>query len=154
MTTESTPRLVAIPDLDPEIIAMADTIAGLEATIRKQARHIGALERDEQTKVEADPLWPLGMRVFDYHCRLSGHTAAEWSVDRFKMIRRLKGRRSEDMWLRDLLRAISGGLADAWMVRHGKTHWEDIFGSQERFEKALAKCPVSWTVPKGAENLL
>jgi hypothetical protein len=148
--------LRAVPDtqeLETELFAMADTIVGLEATVRKQAREIGALKRDEEAKAEADPLWPLALRVFEYQSKASGHQQ-EWTVERFKQAKKLKRRRTQQEWLRDLLRAVSGNLSDVWMVEHGQTTWESVFESQKKYERALAACPVSWSPPAGAEALL
>ena len=142
------PALRLVEPLSPEILAMRDTIAGLEATVKKQAFEIGRKDREMQENAEQDDLYPVAQRLFNYHRRVTGHARAEWNAERFRMVRkRLKKKNG----LEDCLRAIAGLMADEWRVGKKLTAWEDCFGSAGKFERCLAACPSDFQMPKGAE---
>jgi hypothetical protein len=142
------PHLRIVEPLPPEVLAMQDTIMGLETTVRKQGYEIGRLSRELREEAESDEVWETAKRLFAYHCKITGHKRAEWTPDRFRLVkRRLKKRNG----LEACLRAVAGTMADGWRVEKGLTTWEDTFGGQGKFERALAACPSDWKMPKGAD---
>jgi hypothetical protein len=112
------------------------------------------MRRDRQAEAEADPLWPLAARLFVYHAKVLNHPNAEWTPERFMMVRKLKGRKSVEQWLEECLRAIAGVRSDRWRVAQGLTMWEDCFESRKKFERATEKCPADWSMPAGALELV
>ncbi len=144
------PILRAVPDehtLPPEVQAMQDTIDGLERLNRKLVREVKTLERNHQAEAESSKHWPTAVRLFSYHQRVFNHPGAEWTWQRFELV--LPYLRARKLGLESCLRAIAGRRADAWMVEHGHTTWEDIFGERGKFEKCLAHCPSNWKPPPG-----
>ena len=141
------PVLRLVEPLPPEVLAMQDTIMGLEVTVRKQGYEIGRLSRELREEAESDELYALGRRLFDYHCKLTGHPRAEWTPARFRIVR-AKLRKKDG--LESCLRVLAGVLADDWKVKHHKTLWEHCYGSEKAWEEGLANCPESFRMPDGA----
>jgi hypothetical protein len=140
-----------IESLAGENQQLRDEYSQLLRNYKTKCRQLSELERDRQADAERDPLWPLAVRLFAYHGKVLGHPKAEWTPERFVMVRKLKGRgKSVEEWLEECLRAIAGIRADPWRVAQGLTMWEDVFESRKKFERALAKCPAGWTPPPGA----
>lgn len=133
---------------------LRDELAELLRKFKGQSRELAAMRRDREAEAEADPLWPLAVRLFVYHSKVCNHPRAEWTAERFQMVRRLAKRRSQQEWLLDCLRAIAGVRADAWRMANGLSMWEDIFESQKKFERCLAKCPAGWVPPAGVLALV
>ena len=150
------PRLAVVPEpSDGEIlcencVAREHEVHELLKKLRGQSRELGELRADKQAEAEADPLWPMGIRLFRYWQAVCRHPRAEWTPQRFEMVRR----RLRQPGLETCLRAIAGVHADAWRVQKRLDLWEHIFESQKAFETCLAKCPASWTAPRGTEELL
>ena len=130
--------------LEAELEIVHDQLAGAEREIRGWRTRYANLVRDRQAEAEADQLWPLAVRLFAYWKRCSGHTRAEWTAGRFDLVRTLL---SKPDGLERALRAISGTLSDEWRVEKGLTMFEDIFESQKKLERAIAKCPAGWKPP-------
>jgi hypothetical protein len=141
---------VSIESLAAENQALRDELAELLRKFKGQSRELAALRRDRAAEAEADPLWPLAVRLFVYHNAVCNHPRAEWTAERFLMVRR----RLKNPGLESCLRASAGIGCDAWRRARGLTMWEDVHGSQKNFERALAKCPPGWRPPPGAERLL
>ena len=124
-------------------------LAGAESEVRSWRTKYGKLKERKQEEAEQDPLWPLCTRIFKYHARVFHHEQADWTGERFFMLkRRIKNEQGAER----ALRAISGLLSDAWRVEHKQTTFEHVFESPKAFEAALAKCPKDWTPPKGYEG--
>ncbi len=135
--------------LEDECAVLHDQLAGAEKDVRAWRMRYANLKRDVQAESEADPLWPLAVRLFKYHQRVCGHLRAEWTPERFRMVRRLL---SSPDGLERALRAISGCMADAWRVEKGLTMFEDVFESTKKFERCLSRCPKNWQPPPGYEK--
>jgi hypothetical protein len=167
---ELAPILRAVPDHNGEVIE-AVTPAVLEArivqvedenrehlrAIRSQSYRIGELTRDKQAEAEADPLWPIALRVFSYHGRMCNHEGAEWTLERWNAIRPfLRGRK---YGLEKCLRAIAGARFDSWSTRRKngtlfRFDTFDVIFSQKHFEEFVAKAPPDWKMPESAAVLL
>lgn len=147
-------RPVTIEGLQAENEALKDELSELVRKFKGQSRELAEVRRDKQAEAEADPLWPLAVRLFAYHSKACNHPKAEWTAERFAMVRKLRGRKSPAAWLEECLRAISGLASDPWRKANGMTMWEDCFESRKKFERALEKCPEDWTPPPGVESLL
>lgn len=145
---------VSIESLALELQNVRDERDEIMRKLKGQSLELARLRRTRDAEAEADPLWPLAARLFAYHSKASGHLRAEWTHERFWMVRKLRGKKTLEQWLEECLRAISGVLSDAWRVAQGLTMWEDVFESRKKFERALAKCPEDWSPPPGAEVLL
>ncbi len=139
-------RQTALQALEDECALLHDQLAGAEKEIRGWRTRYANLARDRQSEAEADPLWPMAVRLFAYWRRRAGHERAEWTAVRFDMVRRLLGRPDG---LERALRAISGCLSDPWRVEKGLTLFEDVFETQKALERCLAKCPKDWRPPPG-----
>ena len=121
-------------------------LAGAEKEIRAWRTRYANLERDVEQESREDPLWPIALRTFKYWQRVAKHPRAEWTAQRFRMVKRLL---SQPDGLERALRAISGAIADDWRREHGLTLWEDVFESQKNLERCIAKCPKGWHPPQG-----
>src|SRR5271169_6086822 len=89
----------------PGCRALEHEIEELQRKMRGLARELGELRSDRRAEAEADPLWPLGLRLFRYHARILDHPRAEWTAERFAMIRKLLKQKDG---LERCLRAIAG----------------------------------------------
>ncbi len=145
---EFQPRETAQQALENELGVLHDQLAGAEKEIRAWRTRYANLERDKLAEAERDVLWPLGVRLFSYWKRRSGHSRAEWTAARFQMVRMLLAKPDG---LERALRAISGCLSDPWRVEKHLDLWEHIFESQKALESCLAKCPKNWQPPPGYE---
>ena len=124
-------------------------LAGAESEVRSWRTKYGKLRERKQEEAEEDPLWPLCTRIFIYHGKVFKHEKAEWTAERFFMLkRRIKNEQGAER----ALRAISGLLSDAWRVEHKQTTFEHVFESPKAFEGCLAKCKADWKPPKGYEG--
>ncbi len=140
-----------VHDSCPGCVKLEHEITVLQKKMRGMARELGEALADRQAEAEADELWPLALRVFRYHQALCRHPRAQWTAERFAMLRKVLA--SPD-GLEGALRAIAGCWGDAWRRERGLTMFEDIFESRKKFERCLAACPNSWCPPRGSEGLL
>ena len=140
--------------LEHALRAMRDEYDQLLRNYKGKCRQLSELERDKDAEAQVDPLWPLAVRLFAYHNKVHHHPGAEWTTERFAMVRKLRGRRKVEDWLEGCLRAIAGLAADQWRVSKKLTMWEHAFGNRKSYEQALAHCPPDWTPPPGVEQLL
>jgi len=66
---------------------LTDQLTGAERDVRTwRARHAD-LKRDKEAEAEESPVWPAAISVFDYWRERTGHLGAEWTLDRFELIR-------------------------------------------------------------------
>jgi hypothetical protein len=143
------PHLKLIDSATGEIVDSCPTCEEWQRKYQGVLSQLGALRADRQAEAEADPLWPLAMRVFAYHNKVFNHPGAEWTPERFAMVRRrLKAKGG----LERCLRAIAGKRTDRWSIEHKKTTFDEVFESAKKFEECLAKAPANWTPPPGMEG--
>ncbi len=136
--------------LEDECAGLHDELAELLKKFKGQSRELAELRRDKQAEAEEDALWPLAVRLFTYWRRVSGHSRAKWTYERFSPF--VRDLLHEPDGLERALRAISGCLSDAWRVERHLDLWEDILGSHKSLERCLAKCPKNWQPPPGYEK--
>ncbi len=140
-----------IEALAAEVQQTRDEYAQLLRNYKGKCRQLSELERRTEAEAEEDKLWPVAVRVFDYHNRVHGHRRAEWNLKRFKMAARELRKRDG---LERCLRAIAGKATDTWAREHGHTTFDDVFETAKKFEKCVARCPSDWSMPAGALELV
>lgn len=66
---------------------LEDALAGAERDLNTwRTRHANLL-RDKEAEARKSELWPKAIEVFDYWRLKCGHPRAEWTYDRFELIR-------------------------------------------------------------------
>jgi hypothetical protein len=67
--------------------ALEDQVAGAERDLNGwRTRHANLL-RDREAEARETDIWPAAVEVFDYWRKRTGHRGAEWTMDRFDLIR-------------------------------------------------------------------
>lgn len=87
------PKLLVDPstgqafDLEGYVQTLTDELAGSERDCRSWRVRHAELLRDKEAEAQESELWPAALRVFDYWRQQCRHPRAEWTYDRFEMIR-------------------------------------------------------------------
>lgn len=89
-----TPLIVVDPETGERVGMLAehtqerdDVIAGLQRDVKGWAARYAELKRDKNAEAQESPVWAAALRVFDHWRLCCKHPGAEWTLDRFEMIR-------------------------------------------------------------------
>lgn len=91
---DEVPLLVVNPEtgerlgnLTDHMQPLEDALSGAERDLNSwRTRHANLL-RDKEGEARESDLWPKAIEVFDYWRQKCGHPRAEWTFDRFELIR-------------------------------------------------------------------
>lgn len=146
----STPPVLRLVTDDGEIIdaesvqLLRDQIAGLEAENRSWHYKYAQLARDREAEALEDPLWPKAMEIFDRWRAVCNHRGAQWTHDRFEMV---KPYLKSHPPIAIHFAAVEGiHLDHAVKTRaNGSTKhhddWHILYRDTDRFEEAINSAP-------------
>lgn len=71
----------------PRLEELEDQLRGAERDLNTWRTRHANLTRDKEGEARESELWPAALEVFDHWRHACGHPKAEWTYDRFEMIR-------------------------------------------------------------------
>lgn len=74
-------------DVRSRFQVLEDSYVGAERDLRTWRARYADLHRDKEGEARESELWPVALRVFDYWRKQCRHPGAEWTLERFEMIR-------------------------------------------------------------------
>lgn len=147
-------------ELAARIEALQDQIAGAERDLNGwRTRHANLL-RDREADARETELWPAALRVFDHWRKRCNHPKAEWTMDRFEMVRPFlersnTGKGKATKLTAELLAlnearcmvAVEGIAFDPFKTKRKNGTWRRhdgwhlIFGEADQFEERVKAAP-------------
>jgi len=74
-------------NLADRVLGLEDALAGAERDLNTWRRRHADLLRDKEAEARESELWPAALEVFDHWRAACRHPRAEWTYDRFELIR-------------------------------------------------------------------